>query len=139
MVKRWYKKGFVLGTIIILISINSLASASSRDIIIYDEKIEGNNENEPDKHNVDYDYAIISGYCQSVSSKGFILWRDVYFEAGQFDKYLNIVLYKFPDIHVYDERGLIEITTDYFILLSWPFDSYHEFKGIAFGNIEWKR
>ncbi|KYK22184.1 hypothetical protein AYK24_08420 [Thermoplasmatales archaeon SG8-52-4] len=94
-------------------------------------------KNDIPEKSIDYDYAIISGYCQSVSSKGFILWRDVYFEAGQFDKYLNIDLYKFPDIHVYDERGLTKITTNYFILLSWPFDSYHEFRGIAFGNIEW--
>jgi hypothetical protein len=139
MTKRMYKKGLVVGIIILFISMSCLTSVSSKDISISDVEIVENNENEPDIHNVEYDYAIISGYCQSVSSKGFILWRDVYFEAGQFDKYLNIDLYKFPDIHVYDEHGLIEITTDYFILLSWPFDSYNEFRGIAFGNIEWKR
>jgi len=94
-------------------------------------------ENEPDQHNVDYDYAIIGGYFQYREHKGIILWRDVTIGAGDFNLYLYIDLYKFPDTHVYDEDYLTHITVDYFIPLNWPFNTYLDCKGIAFGNIEW--
>jgi hypothetical protein len=97
------------------------------------------NESEPDKHNVDYDYAKIGGYCQYISGKGIFLVRDVWFNSGgQHSLYLDIEFYRFPDILVYRAGGLTDIKADYFIfLLSWWFNPSGEIKGIAFGNIEW--
>ena len=110
---------------------------------IYNENLqlfistEDNNENEPDKNNINYDYAIISGYYQYQEHKGLILWRDVYLGAGDFDLYLEIDFYRFPDFHVHYEDFLIQVTADYLIWLTWFHGGFYNCKAIAFGNIEW--
>ncbi len=139
MLERLYKKGLEVGIIIVFISMSCLTSVSSKDISISDDKIMiDSNENEPEICKVDYDYAIIGGYCQYLSGKGFIFLRDAYFGAGDFDRYLEIDLYRFPQTHVHYEDLLTEITADYFIPLCWYVPA-EPIKGIAFGNIEWSR
>jgi hypothetical protein len=96
-----------------------------------------NNKIEPDKQKVDYDYAIIGGYYQYSEHKGFILWRDVYLGAGDFDLYLYIDFYRFPDFHVHHEDFLTRVTADYLIWLTWLHGGFYDSKAIAFGNIEW--
>jgi hypothetical protein len=96
-----------------------------------------NNEIEPDKHKVNYHYAKISGFYQYQEHKGIILWRDVYFVSGDFNLYLEIDFYRFPDIHVHYEDFLTRITADYFIGWSSDFGGMQKIYGYAWGNIEW--
>ena len=88
-------------------------------------------------HNINYHYAKISGFYQYQEHKGIILWRDVYFGSGDFNLYLEIDFYRFPDIHVHYEDFLTRITADYFIGWSSDFGGMQKINGYAFGNIDW--
>jgi len=134
MVERWYKKGLVVGIIVLFVSLSSLTSVSSKDISISDDKIlEDNNEIEPLDMNIEI-FTYISGRCDSASGRktGESIYLDVKLWSGNFE--IRILGIGFPFIVFIKE--VTEVHIPCFIGEINMDRSPYYVNGIAFGNIE---
>jgi len=137
MVERLYKKGLVVGIIVLLVSMSGLTSVSSKDISISDDKIvEDNNENEPLDINKEI-FTYVKGYCSYINKVG--MGKSIYYDVEMYADVwgLTIMGIGFPFI--------IFINNVHYLKLPCLIGSIYSERypyiidGFAIGNIEWSR
>ena len=134
MVKRMFKKGLIVGIIILFISTSGLTSVSSKDISISIDKIsEDSNEIESRDINIEI-FTYINGRCDSASARktGESIYRDVELWSGNDE--LMIMGIGFPFLIFI--KYVSELSIPCFIGDIYTERTPHVVIGYAFGNIE---
>jgi len=129
------RKGWVIGIIVLFISIGNLSSVSSKDISISDDKIlEYNPEIEPLD---EYEEIItfIEGWCDliRVKRRGIFIHFDVELYADTWGLIIKGIRKPFNTF----EEDVLKVNIPCFIGIFSNMGQPYRVDGIAFGNIEW--
>jgi hypothetical protein len=132
-----WKKGLVVGIIIPFISVSVLTNVSSKDVSVSDGMLEYNNEIESVDNNTEIITKIdgVSYEVEIHSKKGF--FRNVTFYGGGSTLEIFGWKYHFP-IYFHERVTTIHANSFIGIIYELPWWEY-SIKGIALGNIEWRK
>jgi hypothetical protein len=128
-----FKKGLIVGIIILFIGVSVLSSVSSKDVSVYNDTIFDDNKEIETSDDYSEIFTHIDGWCWSIEEKR----KSIFIHHGVelWGYSLNIKGIRFP-FNIFDEDAYYVKVPSLFGRINYDRQPYIV-NGVAFGNIEW--